>query len=42
MAPQVALVYFAGCPHVQTARERLRSALIATDLPIEWTEWDTF
>lgn len=41
MAPEVALVFFTGCPHVQTARERLRSALKATGLPIEWTEWET-
>ena len=27
---------------MQTARKRLRSALIAMDLVIEWTEWDTF
>ena len=41
VAPKVALVFFTGCPHVQSARELLRSALKATDLPIAWTEWDT-
>lgn len=38
--PEVELVYFGGCPHVEAAREVLRAALEAAGLPPEWREWD--
>lgn len=38
--PRVDLVYFRGCPHVDTARDAIREAL--RDLPgvSGWREWD--
>ena len=36
----VELVHFSGCPHVDTARGRLRGALEQAGLATEWTEWD--
>ncbi len=38
---QIDLVYFDGCPHVASARERLRDALTSLSMPAHWTEWDT-
>lgn len=38
---QIELIYFAGCPHVGTARANLRAALTRTGRGAEWTEWDT-
>jgi hypothetical protein len=36
----IELVYFSGCPHVDAARESLRTALDAAGLPPQWVEWD--
>ncbi len=38
---QIDLVYFEGCPHVVTARERIADALGSLGLSDEWSEWDT-
>jgi len=38
--PEVELVYFAGCPHVEQARESLSEALSGTGLNATWVEWD--
>jgi hypothetical protein len=38
--PTVELVYFKGCPHVEAARQALRSALAAMEYTPEWEEWD--
>ena len=38
--PWIELVYFTGCPHVESARTTLRSALTEAGLPAQWTEWD--
>ena len=38
--PGVELIYFAGCPCVDSARAALRAALGAAGLPIAWQEWD--
>lgn len=38
--PVVELVYEAGCPHVEGAREVLAGALAEAGLPLEWVEWD--
>ena len=38
--PWIELVYFAGCPHVESARTCLRAALAEAGLPAQWTEWD--
>ncbi len=32
------LIFFDGCPHADTARERLRAALADAGLPAEWRE----
>lgn len=36
----VELVYFTGCPHVETARHAIRDALALEQLPLVWQEWD--
>lgn len=41
MSVNVALVYFEGCPHAETARVHLRRALEAKGLPSVWQEWDS-
>lgn len=38
--PRVELVYFTGCPHVNAARNALRSALEAEGLEVRWREWN--
>ena len=38
--PSVELIYFTGCPHVESARTNLRAALSAKGLPTEWREWN--
>ena len=38
--PAVELIYFAGCPNVESARANIRAALSAKDLTPEWREWD--
>ncbi len=35
------LVFFAGCPHVAAARERIADALSQAGLRADWREWDT-
>lgn len=41
MNHRVELVYFQGCPHVDSARSTLRAALILRGLKAEWQEWDS-
>ncbi len=38
---RIDLVYFEGCPHVASARARLRHALASAGSPAQWSEWDT-
>jgi hypothetical protein len=38
---QIDLVYFEGCPHVVSARQRIADALGSLGLSAEWSEWDT-
>ena len=38
--PEVELVYFTGCPNVESARANLRAALSAKGLTPEWREWN--
>lgn len=38
---QIDFVFFAGCPHADAARTRLRTALQECDLPATWSEWDS-
>ncbi len=38
--PNVELVYFTGCPNVETARANLKTALSTKGLPLEWLEWN--
>lgn len=38
---QIDLVYFEGCPHAASARERLRNALASLQSAAIWNEWDT-
>ena len=38
--PDVELVYFSGCPHVESARTNLQVALRRAGITPEWTEWD--
>lgn len=38
---QIDLLFFEGCPHATTARERLREALARVGAPVRWGEWDT-
>lgn len=38
---QIDLVYFAGCPHVDAARQRISDALASLGLSAAWSEWDT-
>lgn len=38
--PMIELVFFAGCPHVDAARERLREALRDAGSGATWVEWD--
>ena len=40
MTPDVELVYFEGCPHVEAARAALRAALLVMGFAPEWKEWD--
>lgn len=40
MKPEVELVYFRGCPHVEAARQALRAAFAAMGVTPEWKEWD--
>lgn len=39
-APRIELVYFAGCPNVEAARDAMREALAEAGLGAEWQEWD--
>lgn len=36
----VELVFDQDCPHVSLAREVVHAALVATGLPVRWSEWD--
>jgi hypothetical protein len=36
----VELIYDPGCPNVDTARGRLRAALVVSGLPAIWREWE--
>lgn len=36
----IELVYFGGCPHVESARAALREALAQSGLPLRWAEWN--
>lgn len=36
----IELVYFAGCPNVEAARDAMREAIGDAGLDIEWREWD--
>ena len=36
----VELVFDQDCPHVPLVREVVRAALVATGLPVRWSEWD--
>ena len=38
--PVVELIYFKGCPNVESARANLRTALSEKGLTPEWREWD--
>jgi hypothetical protein len=38
---QIDFLYFEGCPHAASARERLRDALSAMGAAVQWNEWDT-
>lgn len=38
---QIDLVYFEGCPHVTTARQRLQDAVRSVSPSLQWTEWDS-
>ncbi len=38
--PAVELIYFTGCPNVESARANLRTALSAKGLTPEWREWN--
>jgi hypothetical protein len=40
MNPTIELIYFEGCPNAEPARENLRQAISALDLPGEWQEWE--
>lgn len=33
-------MYFSGCPNVEEARDRVRSALQIEGDPVQWAEWD--
>lgn len=37
---EIELVYFGGCPHVESARAALREALSRSGLPQRWEEWN--
>ncbi len=39
-SPSVELIYFTGCPNVESARANLRAALSAKGLTPEWREWN--
>ena len=36
----VEIVYFTGCPNVESARANVQAALAEKGLPPEWREWD--
>lgn len=36
----IELVYFAGCPYIEEARNAVRGALALERLPMIWREWD--
>jgi len=38
MSPTIDLIFFDGCPHADTARDRLRAVLAEAGLPAEWRE----
>ncbi len=38
--PEVELIYFTGCPNVESARDNLRTALSTKGLTPEWREWN--
>lgn len=38
--PEIELVYFSGCPHVEQARQSLRDALNSSVAGSGWVEWD--
>jgi hypothetical protein len=37
---KVEIVYFTGCPNVESARANVQAALAQKGLPPEWREWD--
>ena len=38
---QIDLVYFEGCPHVASARQRIEGALASLGVSGRWREWDS-
>ena len=42
MSNNVELIYFDGCPNADAARENLRVALEAAQLPPTWQEWNQY
>jgi hypothetical protein len=40
MNPKIELIYFEGCPNAEPARNNLRQAISAIDLPADWQEWE--
>lgn len=38
---KIDLVYFEGCPHIASTRERLENVLTSLGSPAKWSEWDT-
>ncbi len=37
---KVEFIYFAGCPNIELARERLHDAFAVAGLTPQWIEWD--
>lgn len=37
---KIELVFFEGCPHVESTRNALRDSLEALGKPTSWIEWD--
>lgn len=40
MTPKVELIFDRSCPHVNVARDHIRTALTRAGLTAAWTEWD--
>ncbi len=40
MSPTIELIYFDGCPNVESARANLRDVFATLDLPKGWQEWE--